>query len=105
MEFDAENARKKLEEILHIADRVVSGTTTLVEDYVLGDRVCCQRTYWGMVWTNAHEGLRLDLPRPPAWPPEPPLPPKSCDMYRPCPDCPLLSGADGKADAGQKGGD
>lgn len=89
MEFDAENARKKLEEILHIADRVVSGTTTLVEDYVLGDRVCCQRTYWGMVWTKAHEGLGLDLPRPPAWPPEPPKkPPRPRGMPGPCEDCP-----------------
>lgn len=88
MEFEAENARKKLEEILHIADRVVSGTTTLVEDYVLGDRVCCQRTYWGMVWTKAHEGLGLDLPRPPAWPPEPPKkPPCPRGMSGPCEDC------------------
>lgn len=64
-------AQKKLEEILHIADRVIFGRVQLVDDYVLGDNICCWRTYWGMVWVKAHEGLSLNLPEPPPWPPEP----------------------------------
>lgn len=77
-------AQKKLEEILHIADRVIFGRVQLVDDYVLGNNFCCWRTYWGMVWVKAHEGLSLDLPEPPPWPPEP-LPSPSTV----CKDCPF----------------
>lgn len=64
MPYDSDTAKKRLKEILHIADRVIFGRVKLVDDYVLSDNTCCWRTYWGMVWVKAHEGLGLDLPEP-----------------------------------------
>lgn len=78
MPYDSGTAKKRLEEILHIADRVILGRVKLVDDYVLGDNICCWRTYWGMVWNKAHEGLSLDLPEP--------LPSPSAV----CKDCPFF---------------
>ena len=97
----AENALRKIK---IYADNAVLGGADLTSEYVMDtdNHRHCWRTYMGIIWALVCDGLGLTLPRPPAWPPEPPKP---CTMYRPCPDCPLLSGADGKADAGQKGGD
>lgn len=99
-----ERAVEALRQIKVYADSAVLGDAQLVDKYVMDtdNHIHCWRVYMGIIWALVYDGLGLTLPRPPAWPPELS---EQYAMHRPCPDCPLVNGADGKADDGQKGGD
>ena len=96
-----EHAWRALRAILSLADSALSGRITLTNEPIFN--LDQHRYYWrsvmGLIWSHAHEGLGENIPTPP------PVPPTSCDMFRPCPDCPLLSGADSKTNFEQNGDD
>lgn len=90
-----ERAWRALRAILALADSALSGRVTLTNEPIFDTEQ--HRYYWrsvmGLIWSHAHEGLGLDLPRPPAWPPEPPRkPPCPRGMSGPCEDCPYFPG-------------
>ena len=88
-------AMDALRKIKVYVDSAVLGDAQLTEDYVMDthNHIHCWRTYMGIIWALTYEGLGLNLPRPPAWPPEPPKkPPCSRGMSGPCEDCPYFPG-------------
>ena len=77
MSESEERAVEVLRKIKVFADSAVLGDAQLTEDYVMDthNHIHCWRTYMGIIWALTYEGLGLDLPKPPAWPPEPPKKP------------------------------
>lgn len=73
MSESEERAVEALRKIKVFADSAVLGDAQLTEDYVMDthNHIHCWRTYMGIIWALTYEGLGLDLPKPPAWPPEP----------------------------------
>lgn len=65
-------AMDALRKIKVYVDSAVLGDAQLTEDYVMDthNHIHCWRTYMGIIWALTYEGLGLDLPKPPAWPPE-----------------------------------
>ena len=90
MSESEERAVEALRKIKVFADSAVLGDAQLTEDYVMDthNHIHCWRTYMGIIWALTYEGLGLDLPKPPAWPPEPlKKPPCPRGMSGPCEDC------------------
>lgn len=93
-EFEG-RAEEALRKIKVYVDSAVLGGADLTAEYVMDtdNHRHCWRTYMGIIWSLTYAGLGLDLPRPPAWPPEPPKkPPCPRGMSGPCEDCPYFPG-------------
>lgn len=73
MNESEERAVEALRKIKVYVDSAVLGDAQLTDEYVLDteNHRHCWRIYMGIIWALTYEGLGLNLPRPPAWPPEP----------------------------------
>ena len=99
--LELQRAERSLRAILDVSEAALSGKVTLTNAPVFDkeQHLYNWRSVLGLIWSHAHEGLGEDIPTPP------PVPPTSCDMFRPGPDCPLVSGADSKTNFEQNGDD
>ena len=90
MTYDNRRAERALSAILSLSESMLAGKITLTNRLVFDkdQRRYNWRSVVGLIWSHAHEGLGHNIPD---TPPHPPVPPTPCEVFRPCPNCPLVN--------------